>query len=363
MTATLVGAEYGPAFAELRAERKARVLAAMERDGVDALILGRSGNGKYVAGHRDLWRAVLGGFGPMVVLVRSTGGIHLAASTWDDGIPAEIPHENLTGLTWNPREAVSGLVRAEGLSDCNRIAADGMSPGIAGLLDMLAPGVELVDGEALMREVRRVKTPAEIEVMRTGIGIAEGCLAAAVERIAPGVSEREVQAAFMDAMASSYAVTIPAFAGIFRVAGDLPPLPGASGRVVSDGDSFVISAAVMYAGYEAAVVRTWVPGQPAEEPAALTELVAACRPGCLPSQLAAFAGDQPQPGPVVVGLGMGVEPPVAGGPADLTGFANEPLEAGMVLGLQLWSGGVLSGCMVQVRDGEPVRLTPPRTAP
>src|ERR1700749_1605049 len=107
MTATLVAQEFGPEFAELRVARKDRVLAAMERDGIDALVLGRSGTGKYVAGHRGLGGVGLSRSPPMVVLIRSTGGIHRAASSWDDGIPAEIPHDNLTGLTWNPRDAIS----------------------------------------------------------------------------------------------------------------------------------------------------------------------------------------------------------------------------------------------------------------
>jgi Xaa-Pro aminopeptidase len=272
-------------------------------------------------------------------------------------IPAVFPHDNLTGLTWNPRDAVSGLVRAEGLSDCKRIGADGMSPGIAGLLDMLAPGVELVDGESLMREVRRVKTAAEIDVIKTAVAIAEGCLAAALDRIAPGVTEREVQGAFMAAMASTYAVTVPAYSGIFRVLDESPPLPGASDRAIEAGDRFVISASVMYAGYEAVVTHTFDPASRRAEPAELTALVDACRPGRLPSELAASAGDAAQPGPVVIGLGIGVESPVAGGPGGLEAYDDTPLEAGMVLGLQVWAGGRLAGCMVHVTDDGPVRLS------
>lgn len=360
MTATLVAHEFGPAFAELRAARKDRVLAAMKRDGVDALVLGRTGNGKYVAGHRGLWRAVLGSFAPMVVLIRSTGAIHLAASTWDDGIPAEIPHENLTGLTWNPRDAVAGLVRAEGLSECRRIGADGMSQGIAGLLDMLAPGVELVDGEALMRGVRRVKLPEELEVMKTAIAIAEGCVATALTQLSPGRTERSVQGAFMDAMASVYSVTIPAVAGTFRVVDGQPPQPGASNRVVQADDRFVINAGVLYAGYEVDVAHTVDVGSSVERPSSrdvLADVINACRPSISPSELLKAWPGEPQPGPLVVGLGMGVEPPVLGGPGGLQGFDDEVLEAGMVLGVQAWSDGALYGVIVAVTADEPVVLT------
>ena len=59
-------------FHHLRIQRRARVLSAMEREGIDVLVLGRRGNGKYVAGHRSLWRSVLTPFGPLCLFVRET---------------------------------------------------------------------------------------------------------------------------------------------------------------------------------------------------------------------------------------------------------------------------------------------------
>jgi Xaa-Pro aminopeptidase len=225
---------------------------------------------------------------------------------------------------------------------------------------MLAPGVELVDGEALMRAVRRVKLPAEIDVIRTGIAIAEGCLATAAGHITAGVTERDVQAAFMDAMASSYAVTVPALAGTFRVVDATPAQPGASDRVLQGGDRFIINAGVLYTGYEADVTHTVDVDRAAERPSSrevLADVIDACRTGAAPEELLSAWTGPAQPGPLVVGLGMGVEPPVIGGPGGLEQLDSEPLEAGMVLGLQGWTGHAMHGAIVHVTDGDPVVLT------
>ena len=64
-------------------------------------------------------------------------------------------------------------------------------------------------------------------------------------------------------------------------------------------------------------------------------MVAACAPGAAPAALvdaAARAGAAVQALPVVRGLGLGVEPPVAGGGVP-AGAAGPALEAGMVLAL------------------------------
>ena len=103
-------------FHALRQTRRARVLDEMGRQGVDVLVLGRRGNGKYVAGHRSLWRAVLTPFGPLCIVVRDTQQVHLMGTTWDDGIPREIPTDNLSGLMWNPRLSVEALARIPGLA-------------------------------------------------------------------------------------------------------------------------------------------------------------------------------------------------------------------------------------------------------
>ena len=88
-------------FTRLRQERRRRVFEAAESARLDALVLGRAGNVRYATGARQLWRTGANPFAPLCVVIPKTGRIHLL-STWDDGIPPEIGHDDLYGMFWNP---------------------------------------------------------------------------------------------------------------------------------------------------------------------------------------------------------------------------------------------------------------------
>src|SRR4051812_666695 len=88
-------------FARLRAARRARLLAAMADHDVDVLVLGRPASVAYASGARQLWTAGSRPFGPACVVVGETGRVHLL-SVDDDGVPPEVGHEDLFGLSWNP---------------------------------------------------------------------------------------------------------------------------------------------------------------------------------------------------------------------------------------------------------------------
>src|SRR5687767_2954007 len=97
-----------PDHAALRLGRRARAFAAMEAADLDVLVLGRVANIRYASGVPLLWNAGTRPFGPGCVVVRATQEIHLL-STWDEGVPEEIPHDHLYGITWNPMNLVEVL--------------------------------------------------------------------------------------------------------------------------------------------------------------------------------------------------------------------------------------------------------------
>src|SRR6202044_4187099 len=109
----MIAVEILPDEAVLRRARRARVLAAMEEADVDFLIVGREGNARYVSGAPRLWTAGSRAFGPGCVLERATGSVYLL-STWDEGIPDDIPHENLYGISFNAGNFVKALRRIGG---------------------------------------------------------------------------------------------------------------------------------------------------------------------------------------------------------------------------------------------------------
>src|SRR5919106_2301430 len=112
--------EILPDARALRSGRRERALAQMDAYDLDVLVLGRQANVRYLSGAPQLWVAGTRPFGPICTVVRSTCGIHLN-STWDEGIPDEIPHDRLYGLAWNPITLIEVLQGIEGTATARRV--------------------------------------------------------------------------------------------------------------------------------------------------------------------------------------------------------------------------------------------------
>src|ERR1700722_7080943 len=174
--------EVCPDDRALRLGRRERALAQMAAHDLDVLVLGRQANVRYVSGAPQLWVAGTRPFGPTCVLVRATGAVHLL-STWDEGVPDDIPHENLYGILWNPMNTMSALRRIPGAATAQRVGTDALSPVFAQLLPTAFPNAQLVDGELAMRGARRIKTAEEIAALRKSVSVAESALVAAVSEL------------------------------------------------------------------------------------------------------------------------------------------------------------------------------------
>ena len=74
------------------------------------------------------------------------GSIHIV-STWDEGVPDDIPHENLHGITFNGANILAWLTKVEGAATATTVATDGLMPSTLGLIRKAFPSAELVDGE------------------------------------------------------------------------------------------------------------------------------------------------------------------------------------------------------------------------
>src|SRR4051794_4943282 len=198
---TPMSTEVLPDSRALRCGRRERALAQMAEHDLDVLVLGRQANVRYVTGAPQLWVAGTRPFGPTCVLMRAPGAVHLL-STWDEGVPDDIPHENLYGISWNPVNTIAALGRIEGAATARRVGTDALSPVFAQLLPTAFPNAELVDGELAMRAARRIKTDDEIGALRESITVAESALAVAESELAPGVSEQTLAAVLLEALAA-----------------------------------------------------------------------------------------------------------------------------------------------------------------
>jgi Xaa-Pro aminopeptidase len=337
----------------LRSGRRQRALDQMAAHDLDVLVLGRQANVRYVAGAPQLWVAGTRPFGPTCVLVRATGAVHLL-STWDEGVPDDIPHENLYGISWNPMNTISALQRIEGAATARRVGTDALSPIFAQLLPTAFPNAELVDGELAMRAARRIKTAEEVLALRDSIAVAEAGLAAAVSELRPGVSEQTLAGVLLEALAAG-GVCTPSNQDVAWVTSREHPWRrvNADGRVQA-GDLVAFSAGVLAGGYMGEVGRTWPLKMEAdaEHAAGLyrrweslwSRLIAACQPGAGAGDLLAAyqaAGEPAPPMPVARGLGMGFDPPVISSHLPQTAAA-ERLEPGMVLAVTgyVWEPGI-----------------------
>lgn len=315
------------------------------------LVVGREANARYISGAPRLWTAGSRAFGPGCVLVRATGAVHLL-STWDEGIPDEIPHENLYGITFNTMNFVKVLQGVDGAATARHIATDGLTPGFAQLLPMAFPSAELVDGEQLMRRVRSVKTPGEVTAIRASIGVAERALAATEAVLGPGVTERQLTGVFMEAMASD-GVTTPAGQDVAWITSREHPWQRVGrDKPVRPDDLVAFDAGIISGGYSGEVGRTHavdgiesVDGDLIRQWRDLRDrLMAACRAGApLTDLLDAYdaTGVARPPVPVARGLGLGFDLPLATHALPRTA-GQQCLKAGMVFAVAayVWKEGV-----------------------
>ncbi len=301
------------------AEHRAGVRAAMNAQDVDLLVLGREANARYVSGANRLWLAGTRPFAPSCVLVGATGAVHLLNVT-DDGVPADIPREHLYPISWNPANLVAAVAAAARGATVRRVGVDGMSPLFALLFQGAFPDAELVDGEAILRAVRRIKSDDDVDEIRAAVAVTEAGLAAVRDAAAGDVDARTLAGVFEERMGAR-GVTTPAFDPDIRVD---------AGRVSA-------RVGILRDGWEGTLARTWPDGDEARD--AVWDTLDAWRPGM---PVAAVTGRDV----TVEGVGLGHE---VVGPADR-------LDAGMVVLVGAARGGARWAEPVWLRDGGYERL-------
>ena len=323
-----------------------RVLDAMGERDVDLLLLGREGNARYVSGARRLWLGGTRAFAPGCAVVRQTGAVHVLSVT-DDGIPSDIPTDRLYPISWNPMNLLAPVVDAPGVSGARRVGVDGITPLFEQLLTGMLPGAALVDGEAVLRSVRRRKSAGDIDAIRAAAAVADDAVDAVADALRPGVREVDLAAVFLERMAT-HGVTTPAFDPVISVVEEGVVADWSTDRVLAGGDLVAISAGVLANGWEAPVARTVPCGElsPDYQPGwhgwhqRWPALLEQCRAGTGVGELRRNGAD-------VHGVGASYE----------VLFDEDVLEPGMVVALQLRHAGVLGGDILRITHGEPEPLT------
>jgi Xaa-Pro aminopeptidase len=176
------------------AARQAKLWEALERAGIDALFVPPSSDLEYLTGlARDVpsfgqtqyahgW--VAGAFfapgrEPLFVLPRMVVFYHLGDAPPEN---TTVVNETDDGRTVFARVAASlGRIRRLG------VGARTWGETVIELQRAVSPD-ETVDGSPLLNRIRRVKSPAELELMAAACRIAEGAMSATLAAMQPGVT-------------------------------------------------------------------------------------------------------------------------------------------------------------------------------
>ncbi|MGE0005986.1 MAG: M24 family metallopeptidase [Parvibaculaceae bacterium] len=233
------------------------------------------------------------------------------------------------------------------------------------------PEADLVDFSPVLIQMRLIKSPAELNYMREAAGIADACMAAAIEAAAEGVNERE-------AAAAAYATAMRAGADNGRVllsaSGPLSDnLHGRLGtRILASGDLLHLEMVPQIRGYSARLMRPVFIGAPAPEVAAVgTRLIeiqerqfAAIRPGVPGREIDRIAREQLEAGlceryrnHTGYTLGYHAQPRTSDLTRIFTPIADWELEPGMVFHMFLSIRGVSIGETILVTPSGAQRLT------
>ncbi|GBD28031.1 Creatinase [bacterium HR31] len=364
-------------FPRLRAGRLARAREAMAASGLEALLVWKDENVRYltslrpqlIAGKSGLLNGAL--LTPEEVVLFTSGGDFDRAR---DSMPwvAEfhpIPILEEPGLVGyfvdrvlRPVLQRRGLLRA-------RVGTDLASFVLHEALRDRLPEVRWSDGDAVMQRARRVKLPEEVALIEEAVAMAEAVTQAALEAIRPGVREVEVAGEalrVLHRLGGEYAhVTTPFVASGERMS---PPTRLSTDKLIRHGDLVFVDIGCMWNGYFADVGRTVACGEPSPEQRRVYRAVydahraglEAMRPGVTNRDVAdRIRAEARRHGleehflTLFIGHGIGVgsnEPPYVG---EVFPDAGEVvLEPGMVFAMEplIWVPGVRGGGGVRLED-------------
>jgi Xaa-Pro dipeptidase len=375
----------------LRGERLERARAALKASPLDALLVWKDENVRYLSGLRAQIiqgkSALLNGClvtesGP-IVLFLSGGEVDRAKRVmpWVDEVRT-VPIMEARGL-------IGGAVDTVIAPELERIGLAGARVGLDELayaqieaLTSALPQMQLGDGDAVMQAARLVKSDAELAVMQEACAIAEAVTESAIASVRPGVREYDVVA---DAMHTLYRLggEMAHLATPFVASGEhmSPPNRFASDKLIREGDLVFIDIGAMWNGYYADMGRTVICGRPSRRQQeiytavhhALRAATDAMRPGNTNDDVArAVAAEGEKRGlgdsflSLFIGHGIGVganEPPYVG--EALPGAETVPLQAGMTMAIEplIWVCREAAESAWRTRSSSPTTAAPHSRAP
>ncbi len=188
----------------------------------------------------------------------------------------DYPYAKIQGLSEILAEIrQAATVRRVGLAGGGLVGAD-----LLAALQQALPAAQWLNMENALCDLRAVKSPAEIAVIRYAYQIAEAGLEAAVAAIGPGVTERAVAAEIDAAMrrAGSEGTGIDTI--VASGPNTRPILARSTFREVAKDDLVLLTIAPRYEGYHAAIGRAVSVGDPGSEVRSALEVAITAQEAC-----------------------------------------------------------------------------------
>ncbi len=173
----------------------------------------------------------------------------------------DYPYSRIQGLAEIVRDVVGDAanIRRAGLAGRSLINADTLAAFHHAL-----PEAEWVDAEGALCGLRALKSPAEIAVIRYAYQIAEAGIAAAINAVQVGATEREVAAEVEAVMRRAGAEGTGIDTIVASGMHNRPILARTTMRRIQPNELVLLTVAPRYEGYHAAIGRPVIVGQPPE---------------------------------------------------------------------------------------------------
>jgi Xaa-Pro aminopeptidase len=362
----------------VREGRIRRARSAMAEAGLDALLVWKDENVRFLSGLRPqiiqgksaLLNGCLLTSGGEMVLFLSGGEVDRVRNvmTWIDEVHAIPIMEARKLIAGAFDHAIVPVVKRLGLESA-RVGLDEIAFAQIEEFARALPSVSLGDGDAVMQSVRLVKTRADIAMMQEAGAVAEAVTEAAIRAVRPGIRELDVVAEAMHAL-YSLGGEMAHLATPFVASGEhmSPPNRFASDKIIREGDLVFIDIGAMYNGHYSDIGRTVICGTPSRRQQeiytavwhALRAGTRAMRAGNTNDDVAeAVVAEGAKRGfednflSLFIGHGIGMgsnEPPYVG--EALTGAERVKLETGMTMALEplIWVPKVPGGGGVRLED-------------
>lgn len=362
----------------LREKRIQRAVAQVEAAGLDALLVWKDENVRYltdlrpqlIAGKTTALNGALLIPGAAPILFCSGGELDRVRQTMPwiveaHAVPIVEERSLVEGLV---RDILLPVLREHNLTAA-RVGLDEANMVFYRALTSAIPTLRVEDGDTPMQLARRLKLPEEITLIEEATALADAVTAAATAAVAEGRREADIAAEGMHTLfrlGGEYAhVMTPFVASGEHMA---PPHRISSDKLIRNGDLVFIDIGACWNGYFGDMARTVVCGRPAQRQReiytavydALQQGIAEMRPGRTNADsAAAFHRAAAKYGLsdrflslfIAHGVGIGAnEPPYIG--ETLPGAPTYEFEPGMVFAVEplIWVPGVRGGGGVRLEE-------------